>query len=268
MNTSYKLRLPMAAAGLGRRFARLASLGGCDAAPSTPDGAVGDGAAVDGRPVDLRSAGTFAILAKSGVSTTAGSSITGGIGVSPAAATFITGFGLTADATDVFASSAMVTGRVYASDYAVPTPANLTAAIGDMELAYADAAGQAPGVTELGAGSIGGMTLSPGVYAWGTGLLIATDVTLAGSSSDVWIFQVAEGLTFESGARVLLSGGASPANIVWQVAGGVDLGTTAHCEGIVLSATAITLRTGASINGRLFAQTAVDLDASTVVAPD
>jgi hypothetical protein len=65
----------------------------------------------------------------------------------------------------------------------------------------------------------------------------------------------------------LLTGGALPKNIFWQVAGLVDLGTTAHCEGVILTQTSITLRTGASINGRLLAQTAVDIDAGTVIEP-
>ena len=218
-------------------------------------------------PVNLGTAADFAILAKSAISTVPGSAITGDIGVSPAAATFITGFSLTLDSTNVFSRSLQVTGRVYAADYAVPTPSNMTTAIGDMELAYADAGSRPAGVTELGAGSIGGMTLAPGVYAWGTGLLLASDVTLNGSATDVWIFQIAQNLTLESGVRVNLTGGALPSNIFWQVAGLVDLGTTAHCEGAILTATAVTLRTGASVNGRLLAQTAVSLDTSVVVAP-
>ena len=220
-----------------------------------------------GLPVDLGTAGGFAILAKAGISTVPTSAITGDIGLSPAAASFITGFSLTADATNVFATSPQVTGRVYAADYAPPTPSNMTTAIGDMELAFTDAAGRAPDVTELGAGSIGGMTLAPGVYKWGTGLLIATDVTLTGSATDVWIFQIAQDLTMSSGARVVLAGGALPQNIFWQVAGFVDLGTTAHCEGVVLTQTAVTLRTGATVNGRLLAQTEVNIDGSTVVEP-
>lgn len=220
-----------------------------------------------GLPVNLGTAGDFAILAKAGVSTVPTSAVTGDIGLSPAAASFITGFSLTADATNVFASSPQVTGAVYAADYAAPTPANLTTAIGDMELAFADAAGRAPDVTELGAGNVGGMTLARGVYAWGTGLLIPTDVTLTGTATDVWIFQVAGDLTMESGARIVLSGGALPQNVFWQVAGFVDLGTTAHAEGVILCETSITLRTGATVNGRLLAQTAVVLDGSTVVEP-
>jgi hypothetical protein len=167
----------------------------------------------------------------------------------------------------VFSTSPQVTGEVYAADYASPTPSNLTTAILDMERAFTDAAGRAPDVTELGAGDIGGETLAPGVYKWGTGLLIPTDVTLSGSATDVWTFQIAQDLTMSSGTRILLAGGALPKNIFWQVAGQVDLGTTAHCEGVVLTQTSVTLRTGASINGRLLAQTAVEIDGSTIVEP-
>jgi hypothetical protein len=160
-----------------------------------------------------------------------------------------------------------VTGKVYAATYAVPTPANLTVAIGDMAHAYTDAASRAPDVSELGAGNIGGMTLVPGVYKWGTGLLIPTDVTLSGDANDVWIFEIAGTLTLSSAASVVLQGGALSKNIFWQVAGKVDVGTTAHVEGVVLTQTAITLDTGASVNGRLLAQTAVSLDSNAVTQP-
>ena len=220
-----------------------------------------------GLPVNLGTAGNFVILAKSGISTVPTSAITGNIGVSPAAASFITGFALTADASNVFSTSSQITGKVYAANYAPPTPSNMTTAVGDMQLAFTDAAGRAPDVTELGAGDIGGMTLAPGVYKWGTGLLIPTDVTLTGSATDVWIFQIAQNLTMASATKIILAGGALPKNIFWQVSGSVDLGTTAHIEGVVLTQTMVALRTGATINGRLLAQTAVSLDGSTVVAP-
>lgn len=229
---------------------------GKDAAPSNSPGSV-----------NLATAGTYVILAKSGISTVPTSAVTGALGLSPAAASYITGFSLTADSTNVFSTSPQVTGHVYASDYAAPTPSNLTTAVSDMQLAYADAAGRAPDVTELGAGDIGGMTIGRGVYKWGTGLLVPTNVTLSGSATDVWIFQIAQDLTAASATHVLLIGGAQPRNIFWQVAGAVDLGTTAHFEGVILSQTAITLRTGASINGRLMAQTAVSIDGSAVVQP-
>lgn len=218
-------------------------------------------------PVNLGSATKYVILAESGISTVPPAAITGNLGISPAAATFITGFSLIADPTNVSSTSSQVTGSVYAADYTAPTPSDLTAAVSDMQSAFTDAAGRAPGTTELGAGNIGGKTLVPGVYKWGTGVLIPTDVTLAGSATDVWIFQIAQDLTMSSASKIVLSGGALPNNVFWQVAGLVDLGTTAHCEGVILTQTSITLRTGASINGRLLAQTAVAIDGSTVVEP-
>ena len=218
-------------------------------------------------PVPLGAAKEFAILAKSAISTVPTSVIVGDVGVSPAAASYITGFGLIADATNVFSSSPQVTGKVLAADYASPTPSDMTTAVSDMELAFTDAAGRAPDVTELGAGNIGGMTLKPGVYQWGTGLAISTDVTLSGGATAVWVFQIAQGLTVSSATSVVLSGGALAKNVFWQVSGAVQLGTTAHFEGVLLSKTSVTLGTGASINGRLLAQTAVTLDGSTVVEP-
>ena len=223
---------------------------------------------VAGAPaVNLRSAGGYVILAESAISTVPPAVITGDLGISPMTATSVTGFSLIADATNVFSTSAQVTGKVYAAADAAPTSSNLTAAIGDMVLAFTDAAGRAPDVTELGAGSIGGMTLGPGVYKWGTGVLIPTDLTLNGSATAVWTLQIAQSLTVSNAVAVHLTGGALAKNVFWQVAGSVDLGTTSHFEGIVLCQTMINLRTGASIVGRLMAQTAVTLDTSTVTQP-
>jgi hypothetical protein len=106
-------------------------------------------------PVNLGSAGTYVILSKVGIFTAPASSIVGDIGVSPAAATYITGFSLTADASNMFSTSTQVTGRVYAADYLAPTPANLTSAVGDSDAAFSDAATRAPKFTETNAGLIG-----------------------------------------------------------------------------------------------------------------
>jgi hypothetical protein len=218
--------------------------------------------------VNLGSAGSFAILSKSGISTTGTTSIVGNIGVSPAAATYITGFGLILDSSTQFSTSSLVTGKVYAADYAAPTPTMMTTAIGDMQTAYTDAAGRTnPSNTELGAGNIGGMTLSPGLYKWSTGLTIpASGVTLNcnGNSSSVFIFQIAQTLTVGNGAIVTLSGGCQPQNIFWQVGGQATLGTTSNFKGVILSQTAIVIGTGATLSGEALAQTAVTLNADAV----
>ena len=134
-----------------------------------------------------------------------------------------------------------------------------------MGFAYDDAAGRmSPDFNELGAGEIGGLTLAPGLYKWSTGVNISTDVTLSGSPTDTWIFQVAGTLIEASAVRVTLAGGALARNIIWQVGGAVTLGTNAHFEGVVLGKTMIAVNTGTSVNGRLLAQTAVTLQMNAI----
>lgn len=215
--------------------------------------------------VDLGAAGNFPILAKSGISSVPASVVSGNIGVSPIDLTAITGFSLTMDSTGEYATSDQVDGRVFAADYAAPTPSKLTTAIGDMESAYTDAAGRSdPDVTELGAGDISGLTLEPGLYKWGTGVSINEDVTLSGSSDDTWIFQIAGDLTVASDTSVVRAGGAAAENIVWQVGERVSLGTGAQFAGTVLTETGVDVRTGATVTGRLYAQTDVALEQATV----
>jgi hypothetical protein len=212
-------------------------------------------------PVDLGKAGYFVILSESGIADVPGSAITGNVGTSP-----ITG------AADLL-SCVEVTGHILSVDAAGPAPcskpkaAKLGLAIGAMTTAYNDAAGRVPTVINLGAGNIGGMTLTPGTYNWTSSLLIPSNITLAGKAKDVWIFQVAQNVNIASATSVFLSGGAKAKNVFWQVAGQVNMGTTSHFEGVVLSATQIAMATGASINGRLYAGTAVTLEMNTVTQP-
>ncbi len=137
-------------------------------------------------------------------------------------------------------------------------------AVADMGTAYDNANAQAADYTELGAGDIGGRNLGPATYKWGTGVKIPTDVTLTGGPNDVWIFQIAQGLTVSSGVQIILAGGALPQNIFWATFAAADLGTTSKFKGVILSKTSIVMKTGATINGRLLAQTAVSLDHATV----
>lgn len=219
-------------------------------------------------PVLLGTAGNYVILAKTGVSTVPASAITGDVGVSPAAATYLTGFSLTMVGT-TSATSTQVTGNLYAADMTAPTSTSLTTAISDMGTAYTDAAGRpTPDFLNLGAGEIGGQTLVPGLYKWTTGVSISSNVTISGGANDVWIFQIPGNLALSPARNVFLSGGAQAKNIFWQVAGTANVGTTAHFEGIILSQTSITLGTGSSMNGRALAQSAVILAASTVTKPD
>jgi hypothetical protein len=137
-------------------------------------------------------------------------------------------------------------------------------AVMDMQTAYTDAASRAATVTELGAGNIGGMTLAPGVYSWNSSVTIPTNVTLKGGPGDVWIFQVAQDVNIASATAILLRGGVNPANVFWQVAGQVTIGTYAKFQGTILCMTKISMKTDATIHGRLYAQTAITLQMNAV----
>ena len=216
--------------------------------------------------VNLGTSGNYLILAKTAITNISTSAITGDLGLSPAATSYITGLSLT-NATG-YATSAQVTGKIYAADMAYPTNSNLTTAVSDMITAYTDAAGRpTPDFSELGTGNIGGKTLVPGLYKWTTTVTMPSDVTISGGANDVWIFQISQNLLMSNGVHITLAGGAQAKNVFWQVAGQATLGTTSHFEGILLSMTGITLQTGASFKGRALAQTAVILDSNTIILP-
>jgi hypothetical protein len=135
------------------------------------------------KAVNLGVAGNFVVLSKTGITDVYKSAITGNIGTSP-----ITGAALLVSCTEV-------AGTIYTVDAAGPLPCRvtsatmLTTAIGDMQAAYTDAAGRSnPAFLNLGAGTIGGLTLSPGLYKWTSEVVIPTDVTISGGPNDVWIF--------------------------------------------------------------------------------
>ena len=212
--------------------------------------------------VNLGVAGNFEILSQSGITDVYKSAVIGNIGSSP-----ITGAA-------ILISCAEVTGNIYSVDAAGPLPTRitnpsmLTTAVSDMQAAYTDAAGRTnPDFLNLGAGNIGGKTLTPGLYKWTTEVVIPTDITISGGPNDVFIFQVAGTFIMSSNVHVILAGGAQAKNIYWQVSGAVTFGTTSHFEGNILGKTGINLQTGASINGRMLAQTAVTLQMNTANLP-
>jgi hypothetical protein len=220
--------------------------------------------------VDLRSAGDFVILSKTGITTVPDSAITGNIGSSP----------ITAAEMDTITCPQMLTGSIYGADAAytgngdktcfkgtAPDNTVVANAILDMGTAYTDAAGRTlPDFTELYAGDISGQTLVPGLYKWGTSVDIYTTVTLAGSASDIWIFQIAGDLTQAAATSVTLTGGAVARNVFWQVGGsaGAAIGSAAHFEGTILAAKKITVGNATTVIGNLYSQTAVTLDQNTV----
>ncbi|OIR05618.1 putative glycoside hydrolase [mine drainage metagenome] len=244
--------------------------------------------------VPLGGADNFSILAQTMITDAGASSITGNIGVSPAAGSTMT-----------VACASMLTGKVYQVDDTFADAAcslsgtasggaNKTivdTAVANALTAYNDAAGRtvpAPTV-ELGAGNISGMTLTPGIYKWSTSVLIyannpnnigggdTTGVTLdctAGGSTSVFIFQIAAAQTLTLGqsgtaptggpANINLKGGCLASNIFWQVGGDVTILPNSVFNGNILTATQVVMQSGAVVHGRALAQTAVTLISNAV----
>jgi hypothetical protein len=230
--------------------------------------------------VDIQTAGNYVILTKSGISTVPTSDITGDIGVSPIAATAITGFSLSADSGGEYSTSSQIVGKAFASNYAAPIGEHLTTAVSDMELAYTDAAGRPNPVAarnNLNGGILGGKVggegakLTPGVYTFGSGVTINSTIYFEGTGTapgqgdtDVFIIQITENLLQVANTKVLLSNGALAKNIIWQVSGNVKVGLGAHMEGILLVKTEILFETKSSLSGRVLAQKACNLQEATI----
>ena len=171
-----------------------------------------------------------------------------------------------------------VSGKAYGASYAAPTPATLTTAVYDMEAAYTDAANRIrtdDAKLNLNGGLLGGdfggidAPLTPGIYTFPVGVTISSNIYFQGTGGDddIFIIQIAGILTQASGSRVFLLNGALAKNIVWQSSGLMDVGTYAHMEGILMSYTGITFKTHASLNGRIFAQTACVLQMAYINEP-
>ncbi len=234
--------------------------GGFGGRATTAGAGTGVGGAGRGpAPVVMGTAANFRILAQSAITDVPASAITGEVGLSPAAGTFVAGL-----------TCAEVTGQIHTVTGTGPAPcsfadaAALTQAVSDAGTAYTDANSRAPDYTEFGAGNIGGRNLGPATYKWGTGVLITSNLTLTGGPNDVWIFQIAQGLTVSPGVQIILAGGALPQNIYWATFAAASLDTTTKFKGTILSQTSITMKTGATINGSLLAGTAVNLQQNTV----
>lgn len=201
--------------------------------------------------VELGRAGDFAVLAGSTVTNIGATSVTGDLGVSPGTA--VTGF-----------PPGVLVGTMHAGDAGAAT------AIADLTTAYNNAAARTLCAVSV-AGDLGGRTLTPGLYKSTSSLEITTgDLTLdaRGDPDAVFILQTASTLTTAAARKVILAGGARARNITWQVGTSAALGTTSAFAGTILADQAITLTTGATIDGRALARIAVvSLDGNTIVKP-
>lgn len=186
--------------------------------------------------VGLGTAAPFAILAGTPAITNTGSStITGNVGIDPAAA--VTGF-----------PPGKINGTTHAADaVAVKAKSDLTAA-------YGDAAGRVSTATH---GTLGGLTLVAGVYnAGGTTLGLTGTLTLDAKNNKnaVWIFQATSDLVTASSSTVRVINGGQACNVFWQVTSSATLGSGSTFVGTIMALTSITMASGVTVNGRALAR--------------
>jgi len=215
--------------------------------------------------VGLGTAYSFAVLAGSAVTNVPTSTISGNVGLSPAAGSNYAGL-----------TALEVTGTIYAVDATGPggsvnNPGLLTAAKNDLTTAYLNAAARPWNFDRTATPDLGGGTLVPGVYKSDSSLAITGTLTLdgGGDPNAVFIFQAGSSLTTaDTNSTVILQNGTQACNVFWQVGTSATIGKNTTFVGNILAATSITLNTGASVSGRVLALTgAVTLDTNSITIP-
>jgi len=165
---------------------------------------------------------------------------------------------------------AVMTRETTTTTDAVPTPAKMTAAVGDMERAYTKASlthNSDPDKINLNGGAIGGLTLTPGVYTFTTGVTISSDIVLEGEENSVFILQTWGVLSQAANTQVILRGGVKAQNVFWQVAGNLVVLAGATMQGTLLVKTDVAFLAGSTLIGSIFSQTACNLISATITKP-
>jgi hypothetical protein len=228
--------------------------------------------------VDLESAETFLLFSKAGITDDLMSSITGNVGVSPAAAATMVGipcanisggrmYTITAPLTPV---GCITTAETLAGDNA-----KLSTAATDFDLAYVDARSLVTHPADVTIGAATGLTgtYGRGVYAFGGAVSTGEVITIRGSSTDIFVFQITGAYTQPVAGQMQLmndvgvvdgSNGPKATNIFWAIDGAVSTAANTSFVGTVLTTGAFSLGDGASFNGRAFANGLMTSASSTI----
>ena len=194
-------------------------------------------ASAQAAPVDLATVSPFVVLGGQAVTNTGPSVLNGDLGVSPGTA--LTGFGL----------PAVVNGATHNNDGVA------NQAKSDLTTAYNVAAGQAV-TANLSGTNLGNRTLTAGAYRYSTSAQLTGPLTLnaQGNPNAQFVFMIGSTLTTASASSVVLTNGASPCNVFWQVGSSATLGSTTAFQGNLMALSSISLNNGATVLGRMLAR--------------
>ncbi len=208
--------------------------------------------------IPLGAASTFAVMATAAISGGA-DQINGDVGLSPGSAQGI--------------PPSEINGTIHINDQAI------TDAQTSLMASYSEAVNRSANAQTL-EGNLGGLTKTPGLYVngsstgiSGTGANAILTLDAQGDANAVFVFKMASTLVTDSGTSIVLAGGAQAKNVYWQVGSSATLGTTSSFQGNILAFVSITVKSGTTVNGRLFAGAdgngsgAVTIQSSTVTVP-
>jgi hypothetical protein len=224
-------------------------------------------------PVALGSASNFAILASAAITNIPTSLITGDVGLTPDTGANITGFSAPLTCPEVV-------GRIYAVDSSGPACTLVDAVLlsnakTDALAAFTNATGAARGTPIAISTNLEGLTFYPGLYQSLTTIDLSAGGILTldaqGDPNAVFVIRSATAINALSTSQVVLSGGAKASNVFWSAGSAITLGVNSVMKGSLLASTAITLQTGAQLEGRALNQgpaaAAITCDACTITVP-
>jgi hypothetical protein len=209
------------------------------------------GTKTNAQTISLGLAEDFAVLGATTVTNTGPTVLNGDLGLFPG--TSVTGF-----------PPGIVNGTMFIND-TMAMEAQAAALV-----AYNQLVALPPTMTLTG--SLGGLTLLPGIYQITSAAQLTGTLTLNGNGmvDPLFVFQIGSSLTTASASSVVEINGANASNLYWQVGSSATLGTNSQFNGTLIANTSDTLTTGATVtNGHIFALNgAVTLDSNIISVPE